>query len=285
MGRRPDGYHELRTIYQSVNLFDELWVESASDGILELRVEPEGVVSARDDNLVLRAASVLRQRSGVKTGARLRLAKKIPVGAGLGGGSADAAAALVILDILWDLGLSFADLTEIAASLGSDVPFFLHGGLALGKGRGDRVCPLPDLEPLGVLLVKPPIQVATGEVFDRLPARLTWRRQGATVDAVMAGGSRGIPWRDLRNDLEPVVFDHWPEVGQVVEALRDMRPLHAGMSGAGATGFAVFPDAESARLAARNLDGEWWAHAGGTLDRESAQITVIKEDTQREEGP
>ena len=137
VGRRPDGFHELRTLFQSVGLWDTLCGWPAEEGLLELEIEPEGVVGSGPDNLVLRAARALWQETGRRPGARLRLAEKeIPVGGGMGGGSADAAGALMLLNQLWSLGLPTADLRRLAADLGSDVPFFLHGGFALGVGRG-----------------------------------------------------------------------------------------------------------------------------------------------------
>lgn len=284
LGARPDGYHELSTLFQSVDLVDELWAESAPAGVLDLQVEPEGVVTAGDDNLVLRAALALRDRSRMKIGARLGLTKNIPVGAGLGGGSADAAATLVLLDALWELELGFAGLTEIATQLGSDVPFFLHGGLALGVSRGEEICPLPDLNTYGVLIAKPPIQVSTREVFESSPVRLTWERPEATVDAFVAGDAWVLPWRDLRNDLEPVVIDRWPELGRVVETLRKMQPLHAAMSGTGAAAYAVFSDVEKARVAALEIEDKWWFHVGETLDRARSRLVVQGEQTREETG-
>jgi len=284
LGSRPDGYHELRTLFQSVDLVDKLWAESAPEGVLDLQVEPKGVVTAADDNLVLRAASALRNRSRVETGARLGLTKNIPVGAGLGGGSADAAATLVLLDALWELDLGLAGLTEVATQLGSDVPFFLHGGLALGVGRGEEIHQLPDLNTHGILIAKPPIQVATAKVFESFPERLTWERLEATVDAFVAGDSGEPPWRDLQNDLEPVVVDRWPDVGRMVEALRGMQPIHAAMSGSGAAVYAVFSDVEKARVAALELEDNWWFHVGETLDRARSRLVVHGKEAREENG-
>jgi 4-diphosphocytidyl-2-C-methyl-D-erythritol kinase len=252
--------------------------------VLDLQVEPEGAVTAGDDNLVLRAALALKDRSRVEVGARLGLTKNIPVGAGLGGGSADAAAALVLLDALWKTDMGLAGLTEIATQLGSDVPFFLHGGLALGVSRGEEIRPLPDLNTHGILIAKPPIQVTTREVFESLSVRLTWQRPEATVDAFVAGDSGALPWRDLRNDLEPVVFDRWPEVGRMVETLGEMQPLHAAMSGTGAAAFAVFSDVEKARVAALEIEDKWWFHVGETLDRACSRLVVQSEQTREETG-
>ena len=283
VGLRSDGYHELRTLFQSIDLADEVSAESAPDGVLELRVEPQGRVTSGEDNLVLRAASLLRKRNRAAGGARIRLDKRIPVGAGLGGGSADAAAALVLLDDLWHLGLGMEVLTKIACELGSDVPFFLHGGLAHAVGRGEVVEDLPDLRPHGVLVVMPQIEVVTAEVFGAVAPRLTWEPQEATVDAFVAGES-GLPWGDLRNDLQPVVVNRWPEVARVLEVLRDMQPLHAAVTGSGAAVFAIFPDAEVARIAARGLDAGWRIHEGRTLARDQARLVAKKTGFREENG-
>ena len=276
-GRRSDGFHKLRTLFQSVDLADTVRAETAPDDVLEFRIVPEDAMVTDDDNLVLRAAAAVRDRARVNRGAKLTLFKKIPVGAGLGGGSADAAGTLVALDSLWNLGLDTIALTEIASRLGSDVPFFLCGGLALGVGRGEEVSSLPDLRPHGVLLVKPPIHVATRDVFEGLPGRLTSDRPEATVDAFVAGRSKELPWRDLRNDLEPFVVDRWPEVGRMVNSVRALHPLHAAITGSGAAAFAVFSDVEEARAASRRLDDNWWFHVGETLDRERSRLVVREE--------
>ena len=184
LGKRADGYHELRTLFQSIDLSDELYASPAADESLELRVEPEGAVTGDEENMVLRAAAALRERSGAVAGASLELHKRIPVAGGLGGGSADAAATLVLLDRLWDLGLEVPDLVDLAACLGSDVPFFLHGGLAVGVGRGEEVYPLPDLESFDLIVATPRLQVPTAEVFERLAPQLTSSGLDATVYAL-----------------------------------------------------------------------------------------------------
>jgi len=273
LGLRPDGFHEVRTLLQSVDLFDEITAEPAADGVLDLVVEPEGAVGCGEDNLVLRAARRLWQVAGKRPGARLRLRKRIPVGAGLGGGSADAAAALVVLERLWSLGLGPAELQGAAAELGSDVPFFLYGGTALGVGRGEEIYPLPDLPELGVLIVFPGGLVPTAEVYRRLERRLTWEAPEATVYAFAAGLAGPPRWSDLRNDLEATVVDGWPAVAEALDRLGAGGPLHRAVTGAGGAVFGVFDSPEAAELAASEGDGEW-QHTGATLGRERAALTV-----------
>ena len=280
LGRRNDGFHEIRTLLQTIDLTDEIQGTVAPPDVLELHVEPDGVVSAASDNLVMRAAELLRSHTGITAGARLKLAKNIPIGAGLGGGSSDAAATLVLLDKLWGLHLEESVLCEIAAEIGSDVPFFLTGGLALATGRGENIQPLPDLVDCSVVVCMPPIEVKTADVYSRLATgtRLTSRGSKANVDAFVAGIGRSgrvvPPWPDLGNDLEPVVVENWPEVGRVVTALEAMGPLYAAITGSGAAGIAVFSDPEAAGDGPRDGDESWDVHVGTTLGRAHGRLAV-----------
>ena len=274
LGPRNDGYHEVWTLMQTIGLFDELHATIAPAEVLELHVRPEGVLSSGGDNLVLRAAESLRRLSGAKAGARIELDKRIPIGAGLGGGSSDAAATLVLLGALWALHLEQSEFDDLAAGLGSDVPFFLHGGLAVASGRGEVIRPLPDLRNHDVVLCVPPITVSTADVYGRFAAgpRLTSRRPEDTVEAFAAGlaGAVGCvmpPWSDLGNDLEPVVIENWPEVGRVLAALEATAPLHAAVTGSGAAAYAVYPDLEEARNAASGLDDDWRVYLTTTIGR------------------
>ena len=287
-GRRSDGYHELSTLLQTVDLSDKVRAASAPKCFIELAVTPPGVVTAAEDNLVVRAARALQRFTGAKRGATLELSKRIPVGAGLGGGSSDAAATLVLLDALWELNLNPTELMEIAAELGSDVPFFLVGGLALATGRGESVRQLPDLPAFGLVVCTPPIQISTREVYDRYSARpqLTSPNSDARVEAFVAdakgGKSAAPPWQELENDLEPVVIENWPEAGRAVAALRSVDPLLAAISGSGASSFAVFPDLETARVAAEELKGIWSVYVTSTVGRECGRPTAIQSEDQEE---
>lgn len=243
LGKRPDGYHELDTVFQAVGLTDRLRFEE-SDG-LTLEVDDPSV-PAGAENLVVRAAHALAEAAGVRARAAITLEKRIPSGGGLGGGSSDAAATLVVLSALWRLDLSVGRLSEIAASLGSDVPFFLHGGTARGTSRGESIEPLPDLPPRGVVLVMPPFPVATPDVFRRLEAP-AWdgRRAGVAAEG-------GVP---DRNDLEPAAEALFPALRSVREALATAGATQARLSGSGSTVFGLFPDLACAAEAARRLDG------------------------------
>jgi 4-diphosphocytidyl-2-C-methyl-D-erythritol kinase len=287
LGSRGDGHHEVRTLLQSVGLADELVVDDDPGGEVTLVVEPVCAAPGGRDNLVLQAVSALRERTGATRGAMIRLHKRIPVGAGLGGGSADAAAALAALDRVWDLRLPTAVLTDLAAGVGADVAFFLHGGFALGRGRGEVVDPLPDLRPLTAVIAVPPIEVSTALAFAEAGRRLTSREPDATVEAFVAGHREGgvgdPPWGDLFNDLEEVVAGRWPVIGRVVRAIRETRPLHAAVTGSGAAVFGIYADLPAARRAAQEIGSEWRVHVTSTLGRRQACLLDRSREHREEE--
>ncbi|HVF45648.1 MAG TPA: 4-(cytidine 5'-diphospho)-2-C-methyl-D-erythritol kinase, partial [Pyrinomonadaceae bacterium] len=154
LGRRADGYHEIRTVFQTISLHDRLTFETTADGRLELACTDPSI-PADETNLVMRAAAALRERYGAGRGARVTLEKRVPAGGGLGGGSSDAAATLIALSHLWDLKADAGGLSELGARLGADVPFFLTGGTALGTGTGTRVVPLEDAPERHLVVVTP----------------------------------------------------------------------------------------------------------------------------------
>jgi 4-diphosphocytidyl-2-C-methyl-D-erythritol kinase len=252
LGARADGYHEVRTVLAPVGVWDELVLEPAPDGELDLSVEPDGAVPAGEANLVVRAARALQARFGIQAGARLALHKRIPVAAGLGGGSADAAGALVGLATLWGLPGGFADLRADAATLGTDVPCFLLGGVVWGVGRGSEVYPLSDLPAWWAVLLPGEERVSTAEVYRALPAAPAGDASLAGVyDWIVAGG--GFPVMACRNDLEPTVAARWPGVARRLAAIRASGPLLALLSGSGGTVFGLFQNEEAARREAATL--------------------------------
>ena len=277
VGRRSDGFHELRTVYQSVALWDEVRAEDTGPGTdLTLEVEAGSVVPAGPENLVLRAAHALRVAAGRHGGARLTLKKSIPVGGGLGGGSADAAATLVLLNEVWDLALDVGELHEIAASLGSDVPFFLRGGLALGTGRGEEVWPLADLEPMPVLLVFPAVSISTAEVFGSLERGDRWASMSRRVYSGLARTPSHIEWGCLANDLQGPVCGRYSAVASALRRLENGRCVHAAMTGSGSCVFAVY---RSRRDALRDSESfpSCGVHLATTLTREQSRIRVEPE--------
>jgi 4-diphosphocytidyl-2-C-methyl-D-erythritol kinase len=238
LGKRDDGYHALASVMQTISLSDTLRIQTTDNDRINCAVD---VPSLRnDDNLAIRAARLLRDEGYMTHGAALELRKEIPVQGGLGGGSSDAAAVLIALNRLCALGLSQAQLEELAARLGSDVPFFIHGGAALIEGRGELVTPLPDCEPLWLLIAHPPVSISTAAVFQAVtPAEYGDTHDTDIVVEAIRGGSQ-LPLERLSNTLEPLVVKNWPEVAATRDGL-----LHAGapivrMSGSGPTLFAPF---------------------------------------------
>jgi 4-diphosphocytidyl-2-C-methyl-D-erythritol kinase len=244
-GVRRDGYHDLTTTYQTIGLHDTLTF-APSRGVFELRCTDPSCPSD-SSNLVWRAAEELWRaagRPGAPHGVRVRLHKRIPQQAGLGGGSSDAAAAMRGLTSFWRLRLSRARAARIAASLGADVPFFLDGGTAVGRGRGDRVRLLADRPSMWVVLLIPGFGVSTAEAYRWWDQDVAGSRDRAPV----ASGESG-------NDLERAVAARRPEIARLVQSVRAAGARHAAMSGSGSTVFGLFASGGAARRAARALAG------------------------------
>lgn len=252
LGTRSDGYHELRTVFQSIELHDSL-VCSSDAGSFTLVCETPGV-PLDDRNLVWRAASALWSalgRAGEPADTKITIEKAIPLEAGLGGGSADAAAALQTLGKLWGAA-PLSLLRDVAAGLGADVPFFLSGGTALGLGRGEEIYPLVDLPPHWIVIVTPPFGVSTGEAY-------------AWYDEDRAAGHREprelqvlpVPWptraAQMINDLEPPVARRHPEIVALRSALREAGAVAAAMSGSGSAVFGLFRSRAAATRAIKPL--------------------------------
>ncbi len=235
VGRRPDGYHELRTVFQTVSLCDLIDVTAADSGV---RLELAGLeVAAGGENLAHRAAVMFLERWGEGRGVRLRLDKRIPVEGGLGGGSSNAATVLLALRDLFGEPASVDDLIGIAASLGADVPYFLVGGTALGTGRGDRIEELPDLAEERLSLVSPASGVSTRRVFES--GLLGAAGEPDPLIEALRQGRVGRPSQAVgRNDLEPAVLALSPQVQAVYTALVQTGARQIRVSGSGATLFA-----------------------------------------------
>lgn len=246
LGKRPDGYHEVEMVMQSIGLYDCLEFTPVSEGITIL-VEG-GDLPAGEDNLVHRAASCIRTHGGIRNGIEIRLKKSIPVAAGLGGGSADAAATLAGLNTIWGLGLTLRELMLLGEQLGSDVPFCLMEGTALARGRGEKLMRLPPCPFLGLVLVKPSFGVSTAAVYQACsPGKL--KNKPGSGDMVEAIKKRdpGVIAERLYNALEPVTFAMHPEVLVIKEKLLEAGALGALMSGSGPTVFGLTGDLREAR--------------------------------------
>jgi 4-diphosphocytidyl-2-C-methyl-D-erythritol kinase len=245
LGVRADGYHELRTTFQSIALHDTLTFTLLADRSHPLVLTCDDPACPADrTNLVWRAARAMWRaagRRGDPKGLRVRLVKRIPLQAGLGGGSSDAAAALRACAALWRVG--DAAVRRAAARLGADVPYFLEGGTALGLGRGDRLLPLTDRTASWVVLVLPAFGVSTKDAYGWLDAQ---RAGLETVSGRAAGGA---------NDLEGPVAAHYPEIRRIVRGLERAGSVSAAMSGSGSALFGLFTTRQAAESAARSAGG------------------------------
>lgn len=254
-GIRRDGYHEISTVMQSVSLADEVEMTRAACGF-DLRVEPEDVeVGPPESNTVCGAWKLLRERTGRDLPVRIRLFKKIPAGAGLGGGSADAAAVLIGLNKLFDLGLRDEELREIGAQVGADVPFCIRGGTALGEGIGEVLTALPAPPPHHLVIAKPAASADTGEVY-RAHDALSLGDSNLTdpmVTALCSDDLRAFA-AAVGNDLAPVTRKLSPEVESLERDLLRLGALGAAMTGSGTAVYGIFATEESARHAVGRLD-------------------------------
>ncbi len=259
LGSRPDGFHELRTVFQAIALHDTVTCTPA-DGPLAITCDMAGVPLDRT-NLIWKAAEALWRairRVGPVTGVRVHLEKRIPLQAGLGGGSADAAATLVGLARLWRVPVRASQLTDVAATLGSDVPFFLSGGTALGLGRGDEVYPLADLPRHWIVLLIPGFGVSSADAYRWYDAERDLARGPVAREPQYVPG----PWpsraAQMINDLEAPIARHHPEIDQMKTALRRAGALAAAMTGSGSTVFGLFQQRKDAVLAVDRLSGAGW---------------------------
>jgi len=256
-GKRQNGYHDIESFLQCIDLFDVLEFSHAEkiEVISDLDIPKE-------DNLVFRAAVLLKRYHAYKKGARIILHKKIPHGAGLGGGSSDAAYTLLGLSKLWGLRLNKRKLYELGLEIGSDVPFFLNGPSAFVEGRGEKVTPLSINARMILLLVKPWVTVSTAWAygqFDRLMAgRLTKKPVDIKLfcQALEEGDFTSLGSM-LTNDLEGVVVERYPVVGKIKELLVRKGAAVSGMSGSGPTVFGVFKSREMASAVAREMRTHW----------------------------
>jgi len=253
LGKRADGYHEIESLMVAVGLNDSLTFTDDPSGEISLRCD-EPTLPVGGDNLVVMAAERLRASARSVRGARIVLEKAIPAESGLAGGSSDAAATLVALDRLWDLRLPQERLRALAAEIGSDVAFFIHGPAAVCRGRGERVEPILLKETYHFVLVRPPVGISTADVYRRVVPPEQPRSIGPTVEALFHGGTAELG-RSLFNRLQPVAEALSPELSRVKDALASLGPLMNGslMSGSGSAYFGLCPDSAAASNAAEIL--------------------------------
>jgi len=274
LGRRPDGYHEIRTVLQTIDLTDGLAFERTEEGISITCSHPD--VPTGEANLVFRAAQLLQRAKGVRTGVRIHIEKRIPVGAGLGGGSSNAAVTVLALARLWGVELEPEAQLELGRALGSDVPFFFLGGTALGIGRGDEVYPLPEVKTLSLLLAHPGFAIPTVWAYRQLTKRANpsnislcsrvWYRAVRACE----GEEEALPLSEIiaGNDFEDVVRARYPELARGLDRMRELGAHAAGLSGSGPTIFGVFDNEDAltdAEDAYRRLG--WWCARAQTVNR------------------
>ena len=250
--KRPDGYHELRTVFQTISLADELEISCASAKQTSVVIEGTPEIP---DNLADRAARAVLDAAGRHAAVRIRLRKRIPSGAGLGGGSSDAAAVLLALPVLAGFRIAMPDLAALGAQLGSDVPFFLYGGTALGLGRGEELYPLPDGPRTRALVVVPDVHSSTAEAYRGVSATLT-------TDALQnkLNSFQSEVWQfdksNLINDFEDVVVARYASLAKVREKLRAAGANRVAMSGSGSAFFAIFDNASRLARAQKTFEDQ-----------------------------
>ncbi|HMA30574.1 MAG TPA: 4-(cytidine 5'-diphospho)-2-C-methyl-D-erythritol kinase [Casimicrobiaceae bacterium] len=252
-GRRDDGYHTLESLFTLIDLADTLTIEDRDDGRVLRRDDVPGVSESED--LALRAAVALQKATGTRHGVAIAVAKRIPRGAGLGGGSSDAASVLLALNRLWSLSLSRPDLTAIGVTLGADVPFFLGETAALARGIGERLNPM-SVPGSWLALATPSVHIATAAIF--AAPELTRSTASAKIDVFSEGYGR--------NDLESVAVARFPPVAEALAALRRAAP-DARMTGSGACVFASFATADEARAALALLPADVPGQVVRTVER------------------
>lgn len=255
LAKREDGFHELRTVFQTVSLADEIEIEFEKAKQREVLIQDALEIP---DNLILRAAHALLDEMKISALVQFRLKKHIPMGGGLGGGSSNAAAVLLALPVLAGKVVPMERLLQLANWFGSDVAFFLNGGTQLGLGRGEELYPLADVKPTPILLVTPDIQVSTGPAYEALGRGLTFIDSSRSINSFQAfvraldeGRDAGSATSLSVNDFEKVVFRHHPQVRKIAAGLRTWSPA-VRMSGSGSTVFALFESVEERELAVKD---------------------------------
>jgi 4-diphosphocytidyl-2-C-methyl-D-erythritol kinase len=267
LGKRPDGYHEIATLMVAVSLFDTLQFapSAADDVVLHCNLS---CLSTGPDNLINRAAQLLRERTRCAQSATIHLEKRIPLAAGLAGGSTDAAATLVGLNQLWRLGLATRDLAAIGAELGSDIPFFLASPAAWCTGRGEKVTRVSLKGPFWFVLACPPVGLSTADVYREVSVP-EQPRSGDRLWRAFEMGDVEEVGRGLFNRLQPVAEKLCPSVAQLVGRLQGLRPAGVLMSGSGTSVFALCRDHREAQRVAQGL-------SAGPPDDPNPRVTIVQ---------
>ena len=247
LGKRDDGYHEIETIMQEIDLADSLQFEETQEGVtLECN---DKNIPANQDNLVCKAANLILEECGIRKGVIINLEKNIPVGAGLGGGSSDAATTLKALNSLWKVGLNNEELMEFAAKLGSDIPFFINGKTALCRGRGELITPVEVRNRMDYIILFPRVHISTETIYKNLKIDLTKKRKDVSffLDALKYSEVAGIS-KLLFNRLEEIIFATYPDLLQVKSTLESFGFCGLSISGSGSAFFGLCNDRHQAEV-------------------------------------
>jgi len=270
LGKRDDGYHEIDTVLQTISLHDTIIVGPTDDDSIHLWCDDRSV-PADDNNLVWRVAKGLQDQYGISGGAKIRLLKRIPSLAGLGGGSADAAATLVALASLWSLDLTVLDPIQFTCVLGADVPFFLYGGTARATERGDEIEPLNDAPEQQLLIIKPNASVSTAKAYESLnaPALTSLNAKPILLRSQASDDSVSFALNSLHNDFEAAIFQLEPEIERAKNALLKSGARAAMLCGSGSAVFGIFEnhDAQERAIQAMELETGWRAFPCKTVGR------------------
>jgi 4-diphosphocytidyl-2-C-methyl-D-erythritol kinase len=271
--RRSDGFHEIETIFQSISLADELTIEWNGDGAIEISCSDPGI-PVDETNLCHRAVVAMRGHAGDDLGARIHIEKRIPSSAGLGGGSSNAAGVILAVDRALKLRLPDRNLEAVAAGLGSDIPFMIHGGTMLGRGRGEILTRLSEMKKCYFTIVKPPVSISTAWVYDHLNLALTKHQQRInlrTVNAVLARFP-GVT-ASFRNALEDVVCPAHPVVSGILDELLATRPSFASMSGSGSALYAIYDNEAQAVETAERFSVQEFYSSVATPAKRAVEIS------------
>lgn len=250
LGQRSDGYHELRTIFQTVDLRDFIDIEEAESDIEIRGNHPDMPLDER--NLAFQAAQKLLSLIGTKKGLRIRIEKNIPIAAGLGGGSSNAAAVLLGLNKLWQLGIEDEELLNIASSLGADVPYFLLGGTVLGLGRGDELFALKEVAADHMIIACPARKISSAEAYKKWNLKLT-KNKNDNIIIRRFSFFKGNLSNIQKNDFEDVILKEVPLIGEIKAQMKKLGSRYCLMSGSGPAVFGIFPDSASASKAFHQL--------------------------------
>ena len=249
LGTLPNGYHEVRMIMQTVDIWDELTLEKTESGIVI--TTDSGELPTDENNLIYRAAKLMQEEFGISGGVRIHLQKNIPIAAGMAGGSTDAAATLNGINEIYGLGASQERLKELGVRIGADVPYCVMGGTALAEGIGERLTSLPSPPSCALVVVKPDLNVSTKEVYTRLDTMSSYEHPDidGMIAAIEQKHLEGVAER-LGNVLQPVTMQFCPSIGVICDELKRLGALGSLMSGSGPTVFGIFDDLGEAQSAA-----------------------------------